>query len=200
MKPRVTAIIVVAICTSRCVARSRINPNCEWTNDTPSQLNMLRSVDVQHLLNDATIAEELAIRYADVTRGHRSGHFAGMDEYGAAREQCFASLAATVATTHGVDPQQVRDLRGQRPSGVDVFVGVSFALLYACVSAATAGTLMRRFPVDEPTPALIASLLVATVLSAFGVVALGLWASVVEMVRIGNDHMSYRADRLTWTH
>ena len=44
----------------------------------------------------------------------------------------------TLATMHGVDPQQVRDLRGQRPFGLDVLVGLSFVLLYAVMSIATA--------------------------------------------------------------
>jgi hypothetical protein len=200
MRRRFASVLVVALSASSCVARSRINANCEWTAEPPSQLDIRRSPDVNHLVGDVTVAEDLAVRYADVTRGHRSGHFAGADAYTAARERCLATLFATVATTHGVDLQQVRDVRGQRPFAVDVTVSLSFAVLYFIFSAVVAGTVFRSFPVDEPTPAVVASLVAAVALSACGVIAFGLFAAVLEVVRIGNAHLSLRADRLPWAH
>jgi hypothetical protein len=193
-------LVLFAVALSGCVARNRVNPSCQWTNDPPSHLDVRRSGDVQHLMNDAMVAEELAIRYADATRGHRSGHFAGSDEYAAARERCLATLLAVAASTHGVDAQQVRDLIRRRPLALDVFVVLSFAMLYVLISSGVVGGILRRFPADEPTPVLISSVVAAIVLSVSGVLALGLWAGTIEMARIGDTHLSYRADRLPWNH
>jgi hypothetical protein len=111
-----------------------------------------------------------------------------------------ATLFSAVARIHGVDAQQLLELRGRRPFGVDLSVAGSFAILYLLVAVIVAGIIVGRFPVDEPAPAVVASLLVAAALSACGVVALGMWASAIEMVRISDAHLSYRADGLPWTH
>ena len=39
----------------------------------------------------------------------------------------------------------------------------------------------------------------AAIVSAGGVMGLGLWAGAVEMIRFGDTHASYRADRLPWS-
>jgi hypothetical protein len=179
MGRRLAVVFLAAVGASTCVARNRINTTCDWTNDAPSRLDIRRSADVQHLVNDATVAEDLAIRFADATRGHRSGHFAGLDEYAAARERCMASLVATVASSHSVDAQQVHDLRGRRPFGVDLLVGLSFVMMYLVIAAGAADRVLSRFPVDEPTAMIVASVAVGTGLSACGVLALGLWANVI---------------------
>jgi hypothetical protein len=199
MKSLIT-MLLLTVGLAGCVAHSRVNANCDWTNDSASRLNLGRSGDVRHLLNDATVAEDLAIRYADATRGHRSGHFAGPDEYTSARERCLATLVNVAAVNHGVGVQQIRELRGRRSGAIDASVGLSFAVMYVLLSAVLAGGLYRRFPVDEPVAASTASLLVGIVLSICGVVALGLWAGMIEIARIGNAHLSYRADSLPWGH
>jgi hypothetical protein len=110
-----------------------------------------------------------------------------------------ATLFAAAASTHGVDAQQVRDLLGQRPLELDLSVVLSFAILYALVSNIIVSGILGRFPVDQPTPAVIAFLIIAPVLSACAGLAFGLWAGTIEMVRLGNMHMSYRVDRLPFS-
>src|SRR5689334_1412244 len=80
-----------------CVSRERMNAACAWTNDPPRALDLRRAADRRHLDRDAETAEELAIRYADAARGHRSGHFAGDAEYAGARERCMATLVDAAA-------------------------------------------------------------------------------------------------------
>jgi len=193
-------LLLAAVSVGDCVARSRVNASCEWTNDAAAPLDFQRAADVRHLMNDAMTVEELAIRYADATRGRRSGHFAGWDEYESTRERCMTSLFDAAAGMHGVNARQVRDLLGRRPLAVDLSVVLLFGALYVVVSHAIVVGILRRFPVDEPAPLAIAFVAVALVLSACGVLVLGLWAGLIEMVRFGNAHLSYRVDRLPWNH
>jgi hypothetical protein len=152
------------------------------------------------LTNDAMIAEELAIRYADTRRGHRSGHFAGTDEYVQTREQCMATLFAVVADNHRVQPGHVRDLVGRRPADFDVAVLLSFAILYALVSNVLSGGMVSRFPRDEPVPALAATAIMSAMVSIGGLMIFALGAATLEMMRIGNTHMRYRVGRAPWGH
>src|ERR1700730_8220968 len=94
MKRLFTPLLLLVV-LSGCAGR--LNPNCDWTNDPALPLDLRKPADERHLTTDAMIAEELAIRFADTRRGHRSGHFAGMDEYVQTREQCMATLFAVVA-------------------------------------------------------------------------------------------------------
>src|SRR5690349_23761481 len=107
-----------------------MNAACAWTNDPPRALDLRRAADRRHLDRDAETAEELAIRYADAARGHRSGHFAGDAEYAGARERCMATLVDAAAAAHGVDRRDVVDAIGRRPTGVDLAVPLSFACAY----------------------------------------------------------------------
>src|SRR5262249_53874438 len=77
----VASLLLLTVCAWGCVARNRVNPNCRWTNDSSMRLDVGRSADVWHLMNDAMVAEDVAIRYADATKGRGSGHFSGWDEY-----------------------------------------------------------------------------------------------------------------------
>src|SRR5262245_29937043 len=103
MRTWLPAALLAALCLAVCAPRHRINGDCGWAGEAISRLDVTQSADVRHLMNDAMIAEDLAIRHADVTRGRRSGHFAGWDEYESAREQCMTKLFAAAAVTHGVD-------------------------------------------------------------------------------------------------
>src|SRR5947207_11509149 len=78
MKPLLAPFLLFAL-LSACAPRERLNENCEWTNDPSLALDSRTLSGERHLANDAVIAEELAIRYADTQCGRRSGHFAGMN-------------------------------------------------------------------------------------------------------------------------
>src|SRR5262249_58099297 len=80
------------------IAPARVNRECAWTND-PSTAR-----DENHLAVDATVAEDLAIRYADARRGFGSGHYVDQRTYAAAREERLTATIGTIAAPHGVDP------------------------------------------------------------------------------------------------
>jgi hypothetical protein len=190
--------LLLLVVLSGCAGR--LNPNCDWTNNPALPLELRKPADERHLTNDAMIAEELAIRHADTRRGHRSGHFAGMDAYVQTREQCMSKLFAVVADNHSVQPQQVRDLVGGRPAAFDVAVLLSFAILYALVSNVLGRGMVGRFPRDEPVAALAATAITSAMVSVGGLIMFTLWAATLEMMRIGNTHMSYRVGRVPWGH
>ena len=200
MLRRLALAALVAVALAGCAPHNRLNADCQWTGDSTTPLDLTRAADRQRLTGDVALAEDLAIRYADRTRGLRSGHFDGMNVYHDTRERCFATLVADIGQRHGVDPHALDELRGQRPLMVDVAVGLSFAVLYLLLSALLAEGLVRRFTVDELVPAVVASGLVAVVVSAVAMLALPVWAGVIEVIRLDNMHLSYRAFQLPWPH
>jgi hypothetical protein len=186
-------------CLSGCIGRERLNRNCEWTHDATFTFDIQNRTHQQHLIEDVQAAEELAIRYADEQRGHRSGQFSGMDEYVQTREQCMATLFGVIATNHRMDPQQVRESVGRRPAGFDVVVLLSFAMLYSLVVNGLVGGVFSRLPAGDAVPALVATAVMSVIVSAGGLTGLGLLAGAVEMIRFGDTHMSYRVGRMPWS-
>ena len=80
----------------------------------------------------------------------------------------------------------------------DPFMYVPLGALYCVGAFGLSRWIRRRFANDEWTPTLVAVLFASMMLSGC-VLALGhLWGGAVEMVRLGNMHMTYRADRLGW--
>jgi len=195
---RLLAPLLLMAMLGACAPRERLNANCEWTNDPPQRLDPGTRAGDRHLISDATIAEELAIRYADRLRGRRSGHFAGMDEYALTRERCMASLFAVVATRHGVRSETVREHISRRRVDVDLAVLVSFAAFYALACRLLARRLVDRFPSSERFPAVAATAVTSVMASAGGLMIFALWAAAWEMMRVGTTHLSYRGAREPW--
>jgi hypothetical protein len=181
------------------MGRERVNASCEWTHDAARPLDLHRSADAGHLREDATLAEDLAIRHADAARGHRSGHFAGTAAYVETRERCLDSLIATIATLHSVRSDQVRQRIGQRSTSFDVAVEVSFALLFVVASSTIAGWIVARVA-ESAIATLVGFAIAGPLVSAAGVMLFELWVSTFEMLRVGNTHMSYRVARLPGSH
>jgi hypothetical protein len=136
------------------------------------------------------VAEDLAIRHADDLRGPHSGHFEGMAEYGRLRDQYMEEQFKSVAARHGVSEAQVRESLTHRPPGVDLLVMLSFAALYALI----AGVVARQLH------SIVMTAYVSIVLSAASVLLGEQWAGLVESLRLGTGHLSYRADRIPWSH
>jgi hypothetical protein len=189
---------LVLVCLSGCVARERINVNCKWTHDAAFPIDLRNQAHQQHLTDDTDVAEELAIRYGD--EGLRVlGHFASMDEYLRARDECMATLFNGIASSHEVSAQQVRQSVGRRRTSFDATVILSFAAFYAFVSGMVAQRIFRRLR-DERWLALATALVVSTVVSAVGLMLGELWSGFAEGLKVGISHMSYRAFRIPWAN
>lgn len=72
------------------------------------------------------------------------------------------------------------------------------ALLYAWLSLRAIRWIRGRFDADEKVPTVVAVLLASVAVSAGVVLVVQLWAGAVEIVRVGNEHLSYRAGRRSW--
>jgi hypothetical protein len=196
MTPRV-AVCVLSLCCAGCVGGPRVG-TCGWSEDASPALDLNRTAHQRHLNRDARVAEELAIRYADATRGHRSGQFNGADEYHRTREPCLGALSREIAIGHGIRPAQVADAVGRRDIRQDALILLLFAALYGLVANGAAQRLLVRFPPDEPWPAAIATAAAAVFASAAAVIVGGLGSMIVEMLQLGDTHLSYRTGRLPW--
>jgi hypothetical protein len=182
-----------------CIDRERSNSTCQWTGDRQSALNLGIAADRQHLVADAQLAEEVAIRYADAEHKRRfgfEGHGGGIAQ-GRVRTGCMVRLVMTISTNHGVTAQQIANARGQRRLSFDLAVALLFSPLY-CVGALIAcRRLGSRFSSHQGYTLLVATGLTSVAVSFLGVQFLQLWLMVWEIVRVGNGHMSgFRA--ATW--
>lgn len=165
-----------------CAPRDRVNARCEWTGDSAEALDLSRTGDWRHLVADAQLAEDLAIRYDDAeeARGNR-------DNVGA---RCLATLVATIGTRHGVTGADVHRARAHRDAEFDRAVLGSFVALFAVVVWLGCRIAWRRYVPDPPVVRIAAAALAALAASALAVPLSSLWIVTWEMVRVGNDHLS----------
>lgn len=192
--------LLLIMCSAACTRRVPPDSNCEWPNETAISLELTNPAQQRHLSDDAQVAEDRAIRYADSHGGPRSGHFAGFDEYGRTREQCMAALFQVIANNHGVTQEQVRKSLEYRRTSLDLAVILSFAVLYGFAASGMARRLRRRFLFDEGWIAGTAVTAIASAVVSLGGVMVGeIWSTTVEGIRIGNGHLSYRVARIPWT-
>jgi hypothetical protein len=198
MSRRAAVWLGVVLCCGACNASAVRQASCQWPDEPTSRLDLRINADQRHLGADARRAEEIAIRFADITRGHRSGHYTGPEEYHGARERCLSALSQEIATRHGLQQGDVAGAVGQRDERLDAMVLILFAVTFGFAADGVARRLFVRFPRDEPWPARIATAAAAVFMSAAGVIFGGLGSSIVEMTQVGNTHLSYRTSRLPW--
>ena len=200
MKRLLPMSLLVLVCFPGCARRDRPNSNCEWPHETAISLDLNKPADQRHLSEDALLAEDLAIRYADSHKGPRSGHFAGLAEYRRTRDQCMVALFEVIGNTHGVTQEQVRQALVYRRTSLDLAVILSFAVLYSFAASGVARRIWRRFPPEEEwMVGALASLLTSAVVSTVGVLLGEVWSLAAETFRIGSSHLSYRVNRIPWT-
>ena len=165
-----------------------VSSTCTWVEDNSRPLNLENRADRSHLRDDAVIAEDVAIRWADT-------HFHLLPEWEARQNECMESLFEGVAKHHGVDVAVVRQYSVKRDVVLDSAVVLSFGALYAVVAFIFAARIRRRFPTGEPGYWVMA-LTMSIGISLAGVMIGMLWSIVVDEVRLGSGHLSYRMDRI----
>ncbi len=191
---RLCTVLLLVAGLAACVRREGLNADCQWPDEAVSPLDLRDPAQARHLSNDAQFAEELAIRYGDSFRGRET-----VEARGRRVEQCTAQLFAWIERLHDVSDDDVQRARGHREIRVDlVTVFAPMAVCFGVVAALAAGHVRRRFSASERSPAIVATLL-ASVAVSVATVAIGeLWSWMVEIVRVGDSHLSYRAFRLPW--
>lgn len=173
-----------------------MNNDCRWPAEQPPLLDLNDRAHASHLRTDVKVAEELGVRYDD-TRLAGGAVLQGQPK---TRDECDAKLFREIAALHSIDVQAVLDerelLSSQRPEAV---VYLPLVLLYTGIAFAAAGRLSTRFDwSDEKLPLLAVGTLVSMCVGAALVGSGHLWGGLVEMARMGNMHMTYRAHRLGW--
>ena len=179
-----------------CIDRTRVNATCEWTSDTSFPIDPQNTTHQKHLVADAQLAEELAIRYADASfnRGPRRDRRVSVEHQaigkGRIRSECLSRLLQTIENNHAVTSEEVDVARGQRNRAFDLAAGLLFLPLYSLGAAVACRRLYRRFSSDERHVGLVAMGLGSAVISFLGLQCLRLWGAVWEVIRIGNGHMT----------
>ena len=187
------AIIFLALSVTGCVRREGRNDDCKW----PGEITR-HAAGPRHLSADAEFAEDLAIRYADTHYGLRTRGYTSGANYDAQRDQCMESLFAQVAAEHNVPVALVSGALGQNRAIVDLATNLPLLVLYCLAAVVTGRWLLRRYPpVEHGWAPLVLMALFIAIAAAVGSSMLGeSWAWFVEGLRVGNGHMSYRAQRL----
>jgi hypothetical protein len=185
-------VLLIALPSLGC---NQLNADCRWPSEDSGQLNLRDPADEQHLLSDVRIAEDLAIRYGDTRWA--PGPMRWQERDG----QCLNPLFGQIASRHAVtlsDVLRSRERLSER--GVDLIVNLPIGVCSVLIGLFTIRRLTKRFPYGDELAAnvvgtALASMMVGGITLGFG----RLWEGAVEMIRIGNDHLSYRGLRLQWT-
>jgi hypothetical protein len=175
-----------------CIDRNRVNQTCEWTSDTVFPIDPQNAAHQKHLVADAQLAEELAIRHADAEFGRRFGveHHGGLLDNGRFRQECLSRMFQAIENNHHVTSEQVRVARGQRNQTYDLAVVLLFLPFYSIGATVASLWLSRRFASDGRLVRLVAAALASVTVSFLGLQFLRLWGAIWEVVRVGNGHMA----------
>ncbi len=184
---RIVSCVVGLACLTACAQHPPPNSNCQWPKETHAKaLNLSQNSERQHLSDDAEFAEDLAIRYSDA--GGARG-----------RDTCMMELFQVIAHTHKVSQDDVRRSLGHRRVSFDLAVILSFAVLYGCGASLLVRWLYRIYgPREELTTVVIMTTVASLIASTVGLMFGEVWSGILEALRIGNGHMSYRATRIPW--
>jgi hypothetical protein len=147
MKSRRLAVLFVLLSASACLPRERFNKACEWTGDSPRPLDLHDSPDEQHLIQDAQLAEELTVRYADFKHKEPFGYegHGGLLQHGKVAQDCLEKLDGIIESNHRVTRNEIVEARKRRDWRFDSGVVASFAVLYALSAVWASGWLAKRF-------------------------------------------------------
>ena len=176
-------VLLLTVFATGCITRPGMNPNCDWPAETPRRLTISLPSDAQHLVIDAELVAELVDRY----------RFSSQPQ-----QACEARLTDIVARTHGVsvaDVVQARDRIADK--GLNLAVSVPMMVLFILATVLVARTVLRRFA-GERIPAAITLIVVSVVLSWLFVMLGEFWTSILQMIRVGSQHVGGRVDRLPW--
>jgi len=72
--------------------------------------------------------------------------------------------------------------------------------LFALFCWIALGRAVQRFASDGAVPRAVAIAAASVILATGGVLFLEPFAAAVEMLRLGNGHLSYRGERIPWPH
>ena len=193
--------IPLLVCFASCAGRDRRNVNCQAPQETPFSLDLRNPEHRRHLSDEALRAEDIAVRYSDSDTWKVPGQPTGPEAYYRARYDCMATLFSEIAKNHGVSVEQVRVAIPQGRMRFDVVVLLSFAAFYFLAAYQLAKMVCRRFPLRESWLTALLCTVGASILVSFaGMMMLETLSFLAESFRLGNSHLSDRANVIPWPY
>jgi hypothetical protein len=177
-------LLLAGLSPAACILRAGMNADCAWPREAPRRLDLSIGADRRHLVVDAELVEELVDRY----------RFRVPNE----QPECEKRLIDAVARTHAVGVGDVVLARDRIPEkGLDLPVNVPVAVLFVFTVRAVAGRIERRFR-DETVLAIVTLTIASILLSGLFVLVGEFWTSILQMIRVGSQHVGGRVARLPW--
>jgi hypothetical protein len=185
---------VICFFIAACLPRERINSACVWSNHVMPPSAGGRALRA-HLIEDVRVAKDLGIRYADA-----SGPPRPTPEGQRARDLCTGRSFAEIARAHHLSVPEVTAMRTARELWIDVLaVFLPTATLFAIVSLFLVSKIIGRHGPDERGGAAAVLTVLAPLAAGVAVALTQIWGVMVEQLRLGNGHISYRAFELPAT-
>jgi hypothetical protein len=183
---------IVCLWTVACLPRERLNDACQWTADTavlPPPGDPARRT---HLIEDVRVAEDLGIRYGDAIGGHN-----GSDLSRRERAWCTSATLEEIMRRHGVSRAELTAVTGAREFWIDLLaVFLPTAALFLVVSRHVAARVIAGYDPEDRGGAVLSLVVLMPLVAGIALGVAHMWAWMVEVLRIHNDHISYRAFRL----
>ena len=174
------AVLGLLLAVAGCGVPAGMNNDCEWPAGPRPRT----------LVEDVRTAEELAMRYADARYDSKAAH-------GRLRSECEAKLFDLLSNAHGVSATEVSAAREQLArNSFDPPVHLPLIVFYLAAILWTTRKIRDRFTSDERMAIAVTSVFVGLGIGLIVIVLGHLWDGTVEMLRVGNTHMSYRVGRL----
>jgi hypothetical protein len=175
---------LIGLSLSACIVRPGMNRDCSWPPEASRPLDLMNGADHRHLILDAEVVEELVDRY----RFHQP------DEQLACEKQ----LVEIVARTHSVSVADVARAQDRIPErGFNLPVNLPVGVLFILAVLSVVGRIERRFA-DEPLPTVVTLIVASVALSGLFVFTGEFWTSILQMIRVGSQHVGGRIARLPW--
>lgn len=169
-----------------------MNAACRWTDNLTTLAPSGDPARRAHLLEDARISKELAIRYADKVAGRLN-----TPTWHSAETRCIEQSLTEIAQRHHVSRAEITAVASARELWIDLLaVFLPVAVLFAAASYRIAARVVAGY--DREDHGLAAAMLIVLAPIAAGV-ALGvaqIWGVSVEQLRVRDEHISYRAFEL----
>lgn len=177
-------LLLIGLSSSACILRPGMNADCAWPPEAPRRLDLINDADRRHLVVDTELIEDLVDRY----RFHVPNDQAA----------CEQRLINVVASTHSVGISEVARARDRIPEkGLDLRVNVPVTVFFVFTVLGVTRRIERRFS-DELLPTIVTLVIASVALAGLFVMVGEFWASILQMIRVGNQHVGGRVARLPW--
>jgi hypothetical protein len=183
---------IICLCTVGCLPRARLNAACRWTADEAVLRPPGDPGRRTHLIEDVRVAEDLGIRYGDVIGG-RVNSEANLH----ARAWCTAVSLEAIMRRHRVSRAEITAVTGARELWIDLLaVFLPMTALFLIVSRWLAERVIAGYDLEDRWLALAVLVVLTPVAAGLALGLTQMWGWLVEVLRIRNEHLSYRAFQL----